>query len=236
MKFHESWPIDAVSAFEQAIAAHGGWKAWNEFKTVDLRLLEFRGLLPFIKGLHKTFFPPRLMKIDPKRRHVEFEYETHTDVFDDGRLLFSSEKRVVENGRQLFTGSTFERWRPQHGLYFFGYAWANYIGYPFILPKFHLLKWKTSNSITEFTIQFPKTFHTHSAVQTFFFDSNQLLFRHDYHADVAGSVFYGAHFTEGYEEFNGIKIACIRKVRPRLWRISAPMYGIYARLEIASRH
>ena len=175
MKYHESWPAEAISVFERAIVAHGGWRKWNEFKAVDLKLKEFRGFLPFIKGLHKTFFPPRLMKIDPKNRHVEFEYETHTDVFDDGHLIFSPQRQIVENGRRLFTGSTFEKWQPQHGLYFFGYAWANYIGYPFILPKFQLLRWKSLGLNAKFTIRFPENFHTHSAMQTFFFDSNQLI-------------------------------------------------------------
>lgn len=234
MNYHESWSTTAKEAFEKTIAAHGGWAAWENFKTVDLRLKEFRGLLPYIKGLGVTFQSPLLMTIDPKKRYVEFSYENHKDSYQDGALIFSAQKKSASNGREIFKRSTFEKWHPQHGLYFFGYAWSNYIGYPFILPQFELLEWKSKSSSSWFKIRFPESFHTHSQVQKFYFDRSHLLFRHDYHADVAGLIFYGAHFTEGYENHDGLKIACVRKVRPGIGHAVAPIYGIFARLEIAA--
>jgi hypothetical protein len=229
--YHKSWPEEAIAEFEKGIAAHGGWTAWDKFTAINLKIKEFRGMLVFTKGLGKTFFAPNLLKIDPKKRVVEFEYGTHTDRFENGRLIFSPQKQVIENGRTLFSRGIFEKWHPQHALYFFGYAWSNYIGYPFILPEFELLDWKTG----VFKIRFPNSFHTHSNVQTFYFDSQHLLSRHDYVAEVAGSIFHGAHFTEGYEDHAGIKIACLRKIRAIVMGVVTPLYGIYARMEIAAR-
>lgn len=79
MNYHESWPPQAVLSFERSIAAHGGWRAWDDFKTVSLKLTEFRGLLPFIKGLGTTFFAPKIMRIDPKNRIAEFDKDRSVD-------------------------------------------------------------------------------------------------------------------------------------------------------------
>jgi hypothetical protein len=232
MKYHASWSPQAIEIFEKTITAHGGWSAWDQVSQVKLHLKEFRGLLPWLKGLGKTFFAPIEMTIDPKRRQVEFDYGAHKDRFQNGELIFSPEKKHVLDGRQIFTKSVLEKWWPQHALYFFGYAWANYLSYPFILPQFELIAWTSTSSSSWFKIRFPESFHTHSRVQSFYFDSQNLLARHNYHADYAGSIFYGAHFTEGYQSYDGLQIACIRKVQPRIGNLALPLYGIYARLGI----
>jgi hypothetical protein len=230
MKYHSSWSESAIDSFEKAIVAHGGWSAWDKFETVTMKLKKFEGFLPFVKGLTKTFQAPTTIVVNPKTRRVEFDYDTHKDIFLDGNLTFSPEKKVIPDGRTIFKKTTFEKWTPGHSLYFFGYAWANYIGYPFILPQFELIEWQTAETTTSFRIRFPDNFHTHSRVQKFYFNQNHFLSRHDYHADYAGSIFYAAHCTEGYEEKDGLRLSGIRKVRPRVGSIALPFYGIYAEL------
>lgn len=231
-RYHSSWSPEAVARFETAVAAHGGWDAWDRFEKVSLDLIEFRGLLPFVKGLGRTFEKPKTITVDPRKRIVEFAYETHSDFFFDGKLVYSPAKVEVADGRTIFKKMTFERWRPQHALYFFGYAWANYIGYPFILPPFELVTWKKTTEGSAFRIRFPPSFHTHCPEQTFYFAGDGLLSRHDYRAVYAGPLVFGAHKTEGYRTAGGIQIALIRKVHERLGTLALPGYGIYARLGI----
>jgi len=230
MKYHASWPVSALESFEKAIAAHGGWAAWGKFETITMKLKKFEGFLPSVKGLTKTFQAPKEITVNPKIRFVEFDYGVHKDTFLDGKLTLSREEKVISDGRTIFKKATFEKWTPEHSLYFFGYAWANYIGYPFILPQFELMGWKIKGLTTRFKIKFPDGFHTHSRIQKFYFNRSHMLSKHDYHADYAGSIFYAAHCTEGYEEKNGLKFSGIRKVRPRIGTIALPFYGVYAEL------
>ncbi len=148
MNYHKSWSQKAIDSFERVIAAHGGWASWDCFDSVTMRLIKFEGFLPFVKGLTKTFQASKKIIVSPKTRLVEFDYETHKDIFLDGQLTFSPEKKVVVDGRTLFKKRTFEKWTPEHSLYFFGYAWVNYISYPFILPNFKLLESKTEIATT----------------------------------------------------------------------------------------
>jgi hypothetical protein len=229
--YHPTWQRPAIESFEKSIAAHGGWDTWETLQPIQLKLTKFEGLLPFLKGLGKTFQSPLEMKIDSRRRIVEFNYDSHIDTFNNGHLIYSPEKKEIPDGRTIFKKEVLEKWFPQHSLYFFGYAWANYIGYPFILPQFELLQWEVGAKYSRFKIRFPENFHTHSRVQTFYFDSSHLLYRHDYHADYAGSIFYGAHYCSRYYMKNKLPVALLREVRPRLGSAILPGYGIYAELE-----
>jgi len=170
MNYHPSWNPSAVEVFEKMILAHGGWEAWDKRLSVRLKLVHFDGFLVALKGLGKTFHAPKTLIIDPKNRKVIFEFASHADAFENGRLVFSPTHEQVADGRTLFKKHVFETWSPAHALYFFGYAWANYIGYPFILPQFELLNWDSRNTRSRFQIKFPKEFHTHCQVQTFYFD------------------------------------------------------------------
>ncbi len=231
MIYHNSWSEQAKNQFEKAVAAHGGWQAWNELASVRIKINKFTGFLQQLKGLGRTYEIPDSVIINPKSRRADFHYADHTDTFHDGRLVYSTRQVTVEDGRSLFTSTTFEQWQPQHALYFFGYATVNYLSYPFILPQFELLNFKTTGSSHCYTIRFPGNFHTHCAIQTFYFDSENKLSRHDYHAPFAGPLVFGAHYTEGYVSHKGLQLAQIRKVRPRIGSLVLPLYGIYAEME-----
>lgn len=226
MTYHPTWSALAKKHFEQIISAHGGWSAWQNFQSLRFEFKKFEGFLLFSKGLHRSFETPSEIFVNPKAREVQMVYPTHTDSFQNGKLIFSTEKKVVADGRTLFTKSTFERWKPEHALYFFGYSVANYMSYPFILPQFELIEYDDKASC--FQIKFPKDFHTHCQIQDFYFNQQHLLSRHDYHAEYAGPFVYGAHFTEGYEPCHGIQISCIRKVRAKIGPLVLPIYGIYS--------
>jgi hypothetical protein len=232
MNYHESWTTEAKSHFEEIIKAHGGWEAWNQLECLSLELKSFKGFLVFVKGLGRTFAAPEQIEVFPKKRRVDFKYPSHTDTFESGKIIYSPEKKTVDDGRTLFRKTSFEKWYPQHAAYFFGYAWANYLSYPFILPEYRLLSWERKQQVTTFTIEFPESLHTHSRVQKFYFNEMNLLSRNDYRAEFAGPLVYGAHHTSEYVNFKGLQVAQLREVYPRLGRVVIPIYGIYAELVV----
>jgi hypothetical protein len=97
--------------------------------------------------------------------------------------------------------------------------------------RIELLRYRRSDSTASFTIRFPQSFDTHCRVQTFYFNRDKLLHRHDYCAEVAGPFVYGAHFTEGYCEHQSLQSACVRKVRASLGSLVLPMNGIYGEVD-----
>lgn len=232
MNFHPSWSTEAKEYFNQVIEAHGGWAAWQKLQQIRFKLNEFRGGLVFVKGVGKTFFKPDEIISFPHRRRIDFVYGTHTDTFENGKLTYSPQKKVIEDGRSIFRKTTFEPWYPEHSTYFFGYAWANYTSYPFILLEHELLGCKIGTNKSVFDIRFPENFHTHCRDQKFFFDKNKMLYCHDYKAPYAGPLVYGAHYTLDYVPVNGVQFALTRKVRPRAGPIVLPLYGIYGKFEI----
>jgi hypothetical protein len=87
--------------------------------------------------------------------------------------------------------------------------------------------------VSTFKIKFTDTHRTHCKIQTFYFDKDNLLFRHDYKASLAGPFVYGAHYTEDYQDLNGIKFACTRQVKAKLAGVVMPINGIYAKMDIS---
>jgi hypothetical protein len=61
---------------------------------------------------------------------------------------------------------------------------------------------------------FPDDLPTHSKTQIFYFDSNYLLRRLDYTAEVVGRWAHAAHLCGDHRDFRGIKIPTTRRVLP----------------------
>jgi hypothetical protein len=62
---------------------------------------------------------------------------------------------------------------------------------------------------------FPPDLLTHSPEQTFYFDAEGLLRRHDYIALVFGNFAKAAHYSWDHKEINGILLPTRRRVFPR---------------------
>ncbi len=234
MNYHVSWPEDARRFLDKVVNAHGGHASWDKVHSITFSLKKFSGALLFAKGLNRTFQPAKKIWVYPKQRKVTFEYQDHVNSFENGKVTFSKEGKVIPDGRMIFRRSTFEQWSPAHATYFFGYAWANYISYPFILSEFELLSHELNSDNPFLEIKFPEGFHTHCRIQKFYFNKDHLLSRHDYHAELAGPLVYGAHSCSGYVEHQGVKIATIREVRPKMGSIVLPIYGIYGEIQLVS--
>lgn len=228
--YHKSWSPEAKEEFEKCIVAHGGWDAWSQFDEFTFDVKKFCGFLLVVKGQNRSFFSPKKVRVNPKTKTLAFDYSTHVDTYADGLLTLTQENKVIQDGLKLFTKGVFEQWTPAHMLYFFGYALVNYVSYPFILPEFELIRFKSKNGKSVFDIRFSEDFRTHSREQRFYFNERHLLARHDYHAELAGPFVFGAHETHDYKLHQGIMISQTRKVKPRVLNWGFRPYGIYAEL------
>jgi LPS sulfotransferase NodH len=68
-------------------------------------------------------------------------------------------------------------------------------------------------------------------VQTVYFAADGLIVRHDYVADIVGSLARGAHFWRDYVTVDGIPIATRRIVYARLFRQPLPIVALDAQFE-----
>ncbi|EMN47832.1 hypothetical protein LEP1GSC088_1838 [Leptospira interrogans str. L1207] len=70
--------------------------------------------------------------------------------------------------------------------YFFGYATTQYVNIPFILKEYSVLKFELENGDFQIEAELPPYLHTHCKKQSYRFDSEGLLIRNDYTADIVG--------------------------------------------------
>jgi hypothetical protein len=241
-----AWSGEARAVLEKATARHGGWAAYAAFGIVSFRPKQLRGLLPTLKGLGKTFVLPPRIDIAPRERRAVF----HDYPLPGQRGLYSSGKvaLVGENGamiethadiRKTFVGARrWQRWSAADALYFFGYALTHYCSLPFTLAEGTPLGLRRTReagrALTGVEVQLPPNLDTHSARQTFYFDDEGLLRRHDYVADIVGPWARGAHYADDYQTVAGVPMAQRRHVVGRIGRWPTPVVALHAELEIAS--
>ena len=202
------WNGEARALLEKAIARHGGFGAYAAFGIVSFRPRELRGL--YSNG--------KVALLDEKGAMAE----THGEI----RATFSGAHRL-------------HRWSPADALYFFGYALTHYCSLPFSLaegtpagPLRHARH--DGAALTGIDVQLPPTLHTHSTRQTFYFDDEGLLRRHDYVADIVGPWARAAHYSEDYQTVAGLPMARRRHVVARVARWPTPVVALHAELDITT--
>ena len=243
----------AVDILERAYARYGGWDRWRAVRRIDLTLAELSGPLPWIKGRRHTFHPPRRIEVHPHDRRTVFLNYPELDrngVFADGDVWIEASgplrarfaAPVPSRGyRQTFGRLTKYRfWQPLDALYFFGYALWHYHALPFALSEARVLSHRgcaVSGQKTEaVVVEFPPSVHTHSRRQTFYFNREGLIVRHDYVANVVGAWACGAHEWLDYRDVHGLPIAMRRQVWWRLGRSRLPIPILRSRFSAASVH
>ena len=141
--------------------------------------------------------------------------DRHTSFQPDRVAIEKSDGEVVEerfNPRESFKGHAFET--PFDDLqlaYFAGYAIWTYLNTPFLfaLPGVEteeIQPWQENGEAwRRLKVTFPASIATHSAEQTFYFDKNGLLKRHDYNVDISGGT-SAAHYVSDLKELSGITV------------------------------
>src|SRR6187551_1788634 len=202
-----SWTTQATEVVSQACEYYGGLDRWRALALIRLFPRRLSGLVPWLKGAGVSFPLPSTFEVIPRRRctrFVDFPAPGQVGIFEngdvriervaDGALLASSDAH-----RQTFRGlSGLRRWAPLDGLYFFGYALSHYHSLPFTLLDGRLLGARTAfvagQRVTVLSVELPADLDTHCRRQTFYFDAQGKLLRHDYHAEIVGILARGAHY------------------------------------------
>ncbi|MDV6234486.1 hypothetical protein CH379_002455 [Leptospira ellisii] len=227
-----------MKLLERAIDRFGGWKLWERLDSVEFRFERLGAPLPVLKGLGRTFQKHGSVRIFPKRMTTEFPEYPSPDkkiVFQNGKVgIFNIEEEPlsfgIPNYRDTFSGfGKYRRWNALDVSYFFGYAVLQYLGVPFILREHAVRETEFANGFRIDAV-FPPGAHVHCRRQSYFFDREGLLVRHDYTADVVGVWAKGAHFTSVYSEWEGLPIATERNVFVRLGTFATPIPVLSAKL------
>ena len=239
------WTGEAGALLERAVARHGGWAAWEALRSVTVGLRALSGMVPAMKGVGRTFpVPPRIDVFPHESRAVFHDYPSagQRGVFSAGAVqLINAGGVVVTSGadhRRSFRGlGKWRRWSPTDALYFFGYALTHYHGLPFTLADARPLRLRSVRSdgrrLMGVDVELPADLHTHSRRQSFYFDDEGLLRRHDYVANIVGWMARGAHLWRDFVTAHGIETPRQRHVVARLGRTATPFVALHAELDVS---
>jgi hypothetical protein len=234
------WTGEARALLERAIERHGGWAAWRALPPHALELASLDGAVPRRKGLGETFQPPKRLEVDARRARVvmhDYPAPGRRGVYAGGQVQILDGETVLDartTPRATFAGARKRRrWAPIDALYFFGYALAHYHSLPFSLAAARPLGLArvrvAGRPLAGVAVELPAGLHTHCRRQTFFFDEDGLLRRHDYVADIVGWWARGAHHWDDFVEVGGVPVARHRRVVARLGRVELPVLALEAR-------
>ena len=238
------WTGEARALLDRAVERHGGRGAWEALRSLSLTIRALSGLVPRVKGLGRTFPQPGRADVFPhEARAVFHDYPAagQRGVFKAGavEIVDATGALIASNPapRASFRGlRKWRRWSPADALYFFGYAITHYHGLPFTLADGRPLRLVRvrceGRPCTGVEVELPAPLHTHCRRQTFYFDEDGLLRRHDYRADIVGWMAVGAHLWRDFVDGPGIPVARERHVVLRLGRTTTPLVALRAELDL----
>ncbi|MFF7187410.1 hypothetical protein ACFZAR_19665 [Streptomyces sp. NPDC008222] len=221
----------------QAIQAHGGMARWQALSDGHATIVS-GGDLFAVKGLPQDPAPREMtVRLHEERASVRpFGAPDQKTDFTPGRVSIEKlDGRVVAermDPRTSFNGHALETpWDALDRAYFNGYALWTYLTTPFLLtmPGFTVTDiepWREGDEVWRgLRATFPPEIASHSDEQDFYFGSDGLLRRHDYHVDVAGG-FAAAQYVGDYVDADGIRVPTRRRAyrrsidgRPRLHEV-----------------
>ncbi len=230
---------------DRAAARHGGWDRWHTLGAITLRVDHLGGMIPWIKGLGRTFTTPGLVTVHPRARRAVFHDLTdsaHDVVFDRGRVAQVARDQTPhfdhDDYRRRFDGlAKHRRWSPCDAAYFFGYALTHYLALPFSLADADVQAHDHAFGRAlpdRLTVRYPAGSHTHGRRERFHFSPQGLLVRHDYHAEILGPGTHGAHLSLDYAQVDGLCVARQRRVYVDLMGWATPVPVLSADLDIRS--
>ena len=219
-----------MTLLDEVLEAHGGLEPWRSARSVST-VAHIGGLLPrtrmprqFARGL------VTIELAEPRTRLEPIPSDGRVAVFDRGQVrLESADGKAIESRgdpRPAFFGLSGLRrnlrWDMLDATYFAGYAWWNYLAAPLLLTRDDVEvtagedwqepgfegKWRRLEAC------FAAPVPTHSPRQTFYFDHQGLLRRHDYVAEIVGGWAHAAHYCDAHAEVGGLVFPTRRRVRP----------------------
>jgi hypothetical protein len=211
-----------IQLLQDVLEAHGGLDRWQQFNTVQARIVTGGGLWP-LKGLLQDAVP-RQMTVSLKEQFASVtpfgkpEWRTN---FRPERIAIETLDGAVVSEREQPRASFDDHemntpWDPLQRAYFNGYAMWTYLNAPFFmaLPGFGVTEIAPLAERDEqwrgLRVRFPDAIHGHCLDQDFYFGPDLLLRRHDYHVDIAGA-FPAAQYIDGLVDVQGLKMPARRR-------------------------
>ena len=212
---------------DKAIEAYGGLNRWKTIEEIVAHIRCGGAALPLrLKfGAFKSY-EARISTTEPRITFSPFAGKRNRGVFLGDRVRIESETGQIlakrANAKTAF--SSFRHnlyWDNLDALYFGGYAIWNYFSAPFLFLRegFEIREidpWKESGQTwRRLHISFPPNIPTHSREQVFYFNSDGLIMRLDYTAEVFGGWAKAAHYCSDHKNFSGLIVPTHRRVLPR---------------------
>ena len=209
-----------------AIHAAGGMDRFNAFRQVSADL-HHRGGLWALKQCDGVLTRSRVsVQLHEQRvSHGPFSPTSHHSVFTPARVEIRADNdalvEALDNPRASFEGFEMQTpWSRLQLAYFAGYTMSTYLRSPFFLRqpgvKAHEIDpWFVDGlPLRRLQVQFPPDCATHSSAQTFYFDSDGLLRRHDYEVDIQGKN-AAVRYLSDYVQVQGIQMPTRMRIYPR---------------------
>jgi hypothetical protein len=209
-----------------AVNAAGGLHRFNSFGSVSAQLHHSGGLWQ-LKQREGVLTDSRVtVQLHEQRvSHRPFAPSTDHSVYTPSRVeIHRQDHTLVEaldQPRATFEGYEMETpWSNLQLAYFAGYTMWTYLTSPFLLKgdgvEAHEIEpWIVDGlPLRRLRVKFPQAIASHSQVQTFYFDADGLLRRHDYEVDIQGRN-AAARYLSDYVEVQGIQMPTRFRVYPR---------------------
>ncbi|NUY01461.1 hypothetical protein [Paraburkholderia youngii] len=211
---------------EKAIDAAGGLERFHSFRSVSA-LLHHTGALWRLKRCEGVLTHSRVTVDLHEQRvsHGPFAPSSDHSIYTPSRVEIRRQDNSLAESlvepRSSFAGYEMETpWSNAQLAYFAGYTMWTYLTSPFLLhyPGVEAteiepwivdgLPWRRLH------VEFAPHIATHSAVQTFYFDADGLLRRHDYEVDIQGRN-AAARYLSDYVTVQGIRMPTRFRIYPR---------------------
>jgi hypothetical protein len=214
------------------IDAHGGIDRWNKVVSIEVNM-NFSGAALTGKGYPRRYQPTCTIDV----RNTKVVFQGLGDGDRDDRWIYTPKRVWIErqdgtvtasrdNPYEAYSDHTISTpWDDLHLACFAGYAFHNYLTFPFHLrwPGFRTREVDAHEENEEtwrvLEVTFPDSYPTHSKVQLFYFDKDFMLRRVDY-APLAFKI-PASHYCFDVKDISGIKIPTLRRVVIR--KPQAPM-------------
>lgn len=209
-----------------ALHAAGGLERFRSFRTVSARL-RHTGVLWQLKQREGVLTDSRVtVQLHTQQvSHAPFAPSTDHSVFTPSRVeIRRTDDTLVEAldaPRASFEGFEMETpWSNPQLAYFAGYTMWTYLTSPFLLRHAGVEAEEIAPWIVDglpwrrLRVKFPPEVATHSALQTFYFDADGLLRRHDYEVDIQGRN-AAARYLSDYVEVQGLRMPTRFRIYPR---------------------
>ncbi|EJO56550.1 hypothetical protein FEP63_03261 [Burkholderia multivorans] len=211
---------------DRAIRAAGGMDRYRSFRSVSAQL-HHTGAIWKLKQRDGVLTDSRVtVQLHEQRvSHAPFAPTTDHSVYTPARVeIRRADGSVVEAldaPRASFDGYEMETpWSNAQLAYFAGYTMWTYLTSPFLLrhdgvSSREIEPWRVDGlPWRRLRVEFPTEIATHSAVQTFYFDADGLLRRHDYEVDIQGRN-AAARYLGDYVDVQGIRMPTRFRIYPR---------------------